>query len=192
MYNGIMEQIRSFIAIQLSREMRMSLADASRVLAAQMAGAAVRWVKPERMHLTLKFLGDTDIDKISAIKLAMDAAAAEHRAFALSLGELGCFPNVSRPRVIWAGLVGDIPQLEALQGGLDTAMGRLGWKTEARPFRAHLTLGRVKDSRKLKGIEWGADLKPAVLTVRSVDFIESQLRPSGPIYTVRHSSQLAN
>jgi len=192
MYNGIMRQIRSFIAIQISQEMRLVLAGASRELAAQMPGSAVRWVKPDRMHLTLKFLGDTDVDKISAIQIAMDGAVAEHRPFSLSLGELGCFPNRSRPRVIWAGLIGDIPQLNALQGRLDAAMSQLGWRIEDRPFQAHLTLGRVKDSRKLKGIEWSADLKSAVLTVRSVDFIESQLRPGGPIYTVRHSSQLAH
>lgn len=186
-----MSQIRSFVAIQLSREIRQELSEASKALVAQTGSNAVRWVKPERMHLTLKFLGDTDVDLIPAIKMALDGAAAAHSSFELTLGELGCFPNCRRPRVIWVGLKGDTPQLNALQSQLDAAAAQLGWKSEDRPFRAHLTLGRVKDSRKLQGIDWGVDLAPAAMSVTSIDLVESQLRPAGPIYTVLHSSQLA-
>lgn len=185
-----MEKKRLFIAIQLPPNVRTSLGAVSDNLAAQMPERSVRWVKPDLLHLTLRFLGDTAVDRMPALGATLDEVAAAHAAFALSLGELGCFPNRSRPRVIWVGLHGDLQPMQALKRALDETLAPLGWEKEDRPFRAHLTLGRVKDSRLLKSVRWGTDVQPLPVPITAVHLVESQLTREGPVYTVRHSSDL--
>jgi 2'-5' RNA ligase len=146
------------------------------------------------MHLTLRFLGDTPLDRLPAIRQAMDAAAMNSQPFEVRLDGLGCFPNHSRPRVIWVGLAaaggGDSAPLLALKTALDEALTPLGWPPEDKPFRAHLTLGRVKDERGIQGVEWTADVPPLAVAVTAIHLIESQLRPDGPVYTVRHTRSI--
>jgi 2'-5' RNA ligase len=111
-------------------------------------------------------------------------------SFLLRLGDLGCFPNPKRPRVIWVGLEGDTAALQSLKLEIDEMLAPLGWSPEGRPFRGHLTLGRVKDARQLRGMSWEVEVEKLVMPVTAVQLIESQLQPSGPIYTLRHSAKL--
>ncbi len=189
-----MNTIRAFIAIDLPPAVKDALGEVARALGERVLRGAVRWVRPEQMHLTLRFLGDTPTDGLPAVQQAMDAAAAASRPFALRLGGVGCFPNSSRPRVVWVGLAapggGDSAPLLALKAALDEALTPLGWPPEDRPFRAHLTLGRVKDERAARGVVWTHDVPGLEAPVRAIHLIESQLRPDGPIYTVRHTSEL--
>ncbi len=185
-----MSTIRAFIAIQLPEKARNELARINEILAGQLPPRTVRWVKPELMHLTLRFLGDTAVSKLPAIYNALDTSSTKHAPFMLSLDHLGCFPNRKRPRVIWAGIQGELGAAAALKSEIDQTLLPLGWEKEERPFQPHLTIGRIKDSRKLQGINWQADIEKLALPVQAIHLIESELTPGGPIYTVRHTSQL--
>ncbi|MCB9444755.1 MAG: RNA 2',3'-cyclic phosphodiesterase [Ardenticatenaceae bacterium] len=180
-----------FIAIALPEDVRAVLGQVNDRLAAQVPPRAVRWVKPELMHVTLRFLGDTAVSLIPTIAAELDRAAAQQPKFQLTVKGLGCFPNRKRPRVIWAGLQGDVAQADALAAAINAFLSPMGWEVEERPFQPHLTLGRVNDSRKVQQIDWGMRIEEKVVAVTAVHLIESQLRPSGPVYTVRHTSHLA-
>ena len=93
--------------------------------------------------------------------------------------------------MLWAGLNGNTEPLLALKRGLDATLEPLGWPIEDRPFRPHLTIGRVKDSRLLRGIDWGAEVERVIVAVTAVALIESELTDSGPVYTKRHASMLS-
>lgn len=187
----IEKQIRLFMAISLPDTVRAALGRVNAELAAQASARAVRWVKPELMHVTLRFLGDTAVSLIPTITAELDHVCAQQQPFNLVISGLGCFPNRQRPRVIWAGLQGDLAQANALAAAVNAFLSPLGGEVEKRPFRPHLTLGRVKDSRKLQGFDWGIEIEERVVGVTAVHLIESQLNPSGPVYTVRHTSYLA-
>jgi 2'-5' RNA ligase len=185
-----MKMIRAFVAIDLPEDVKNALGEVSRQLANQVPTGSVRWVKPERMHLTVRFLGDTAVSQLPQISSTLDDMAKQHPPFSLHLSHLGCFPNERRPRVIWVGLQGNTNALLSLKQDVDQALAPLGWEVEKRPFRAHLTLGRVKDARKLADVKWGVDVEKLVVPVTAVKLIESQLRPLGPLYIIRHESKL--
>jgi 2'-5' RNA ligase len=120
----------------------------------------------------------------------LERVTAEYAPFTLHVQEIGGFPNRKRPRVIWVSLAGDTAALANLQRDIATCLVPLGWEREKRPFQAHLTLGRVKDSRQAAALQWQLPVPQAKWEVTAVHLIESQLRPQGPIYTTRHSSKL--
>ena len=184
-----MTTIRAFIAIHLPSEVQAALGRVAATLSEGLPRGAVRWVRPELMHLTLHFLGDTDVGRLPAIGRAMDDAVAGRAPFTLTLDGLGCFPNPRRPRVVWAGLAGDMAQLLALKAALDEQLAALGWPPEDKPFRAHLTLGRVKDERAAQALSLTTPLPQPAVPVAAIHLMESQLRPEGPVYTVRHGSR---
>lgn len=187
-----MTTIRTFIAIKLPDDVKAALGRVSQALSSQIPGGAVRWVASDRMHLTLRFLGDTDTSKLPDIANQLDRVAAGHTRFQLHLDQTGCFPNSKRPRVIWVGIRGDVEQLQAIHRNISELLGPLGWERENRPFQPHLTLGRVKDARQLSGITWSAEVEERPIIVDAVHLIQSDLRPTGPIYTVRHTSALSS
>lgn len=187
----IMETIRAFIAVALPEEVRQTLAGIAQELDALLPARAVRWVKPEALHLTLRFLGDTAVDQLPAISQAMDEATAGRAPFGLALDRLGCFPNRRRPRVIWVGLSGDAAALRQLKESLDRGLAPLGWPAEEKAFKPHLTLGRVKSSpQAVAELPWGSPAVPLPLPVAALHLIQSELRPAGPVYTIRHTSHL--
>lgn len=186
-----MTTIRAFIAVQLPDEVKDTLGEVQRELKSRVSPSAVRWVRPEQMHLTLFFLGDTDIDKLPAIRNAMDAVSASHSPFTMRLSEVGCFPNARRPRVIWVGLAGEEARLASLKAALDAGLASLGWSPDGKPFRAHLTLGRVKDEHSVQGVEWAADIPRLNVPAATLHLIESKLRSDGPSYTTRYSCRLS-
>jgi 2'-5' RNA ligase len=136
----------------------------------------VRWVGAENVHLTLKFLGDVDEALLADLKAALAAVAASAGPFALSLKGGGCFPNARAPRVIWIGLAEGAEEASALAAAVERALEPLGFVREKRPFRPHLTIGRVKDVQQLKEY----DVPPA--TAEAVALIKSTLTPEGSIY----------
>lgn len=186
-----MTTIRAFIAVHLPGSVRDTLAETARALAGRVPPGAVRWVRPEHMHLTLVFLGDTPTAKLTAVQQAMDAATGSVAPFTLYTTGIGCFPNARRPRVIWVRLSGEEERLVELKRGLDAALAPLGWPPEEKPFRAHLTLGRVKDEQAARGADWTTDVPHLPVPVDAIHLIESRLTSSGPVYSVRYSSGLA-
>ncbi|MDT8306761.1 MAG: RNA 2',3'-cyclic phosphodiesterase [Anaerolineae bacterium] len=186
-----MDTIRAFIAIKLPADVQEVLRAVSEELAPRLPDRAVTWVRPERMHLTLRFLGDTPVAQLEDLVVALDAVAAKEQPFTLQLGQLGAFPNQRRPRVIWVGLAGEVEAATTLQQALDTALVPLGWQPDSKKFSPHLTLGRVKRKDDRINLPWGQAVVPTAFTVSEIHLMESQLRPQGPLYTVRHSSRLA-
>ena len=182
---------RLFIAIHLSSELLVSLQEAQRRIQRQLAGYPLRWARPEGLHLTLKFLGETEVARIDAITEQMLRVAARHAPFELPVGGLGMFPNGHRPSVLWVGVRDDARRLQMLAADVDRAMAKLGWKREKRPFKGHLTLARVK---KDAGGRIRRDLGAAVMALRGYEklgvlpviemhLMRSQLHPQGAIYT---------
>lgn len=131
LYNPLMSTIRAFIAVQLADEAKDALGKVTRILSGRVERNAVRWVRPAQMHLTLRFLGDTDTAKLPAIQAAMDAVAASNTSFEMRLGGIGCFPNRNRPRVIWVGLSG-----KRLACHLWSPLWRKSWLISAGSLRA--------------------------------------------------------
>jgi len=151
-------------------------------------GPGVKWVEPHNVHLTLKFLGSVEEERLAAVAEAVRQAAAESEAFGLSCRGLGAFPNPRRPRVVWAGVQQGAEELTQLARELDRRLQALRFEPEKRPFAAHITLGRVKSPGNLPGlaeaIEGQREADFGCMEVRAVHLMKSTLTPKGPIYDV--------
>ncbi|MEE9198911.1 MAG: RNA 2',3'-cyclic phosphodiesterase, partial [Dehalococcoidia bacterium] len=135
--------VRAFIAIELPTPVKRLLGrEIDRLRAA--LPASMRWVRPDSVHLTLKFLGAIPQEQVPAIVDSLRTACREVGPIRLRTGLLGCFPNLRHPRVLWMGVGGDTEALVALQGRVDSAVEPLGFAREGRPFVPHLTLARAK------------------------------------------------
>ena len=179
------ETLRAFIAVDLPENVRSSLGEAQEVLKSQ--SFRVKWVRPQNIHLTLKFLGNTaaaDIDKIVA---AMALATKDCAVVSLAAKGIGVFPDIRRPRVIWAGLSGQLEILQDIQRTLDGHLAGLGFAKETRGFKAHLTLGRVKGKiacdRLQATIVKLKEFESKSFVVNRIILFKSELRPSGAVYT---------
>lgn len=176
--------MRLFVALNLPHELRREIYDAAAPLRA--LGLPVRWVDPAQIHLTLKFLGEVPEPEVAAVGACIASVARRHEPFALRIGGLGGFPSLERPRVLWLGVQAP-PVLGALQAALEKELEALGFAPEDRPFRPHLTLGRVRtDARggSFRGLgeRAGALRIDATVAVRTVDLMRSTLDPRGARY----------
>jgi len=184
--------MRLFAALPIGGEARAEL---NRWLARfQDRGWPVRWVRPEGLHLTLKFLGSVEESRLPAIEQALLAACEGTPRLGLSLKDFGTFPAARRARVLWAGLEAD-PALELLAHRLEGQFEALGFPVEGRPFRPHVTLGRVKEGRWLPGdvAEELQEAHPAATHLADrVVLFESQPAAGGPRYRVVREVELAS
>jgi 2'-5' RNA ligase len=179
---------RLFVALEPPEPVRRRLAAAAGALrrGAGAAASEVRWVNEDNLHLTLQFLGAVPEERVEAVGRAVAEAAAGARPLSLEVKGAGGFPNARRPRVVWLGLSGDVPALTALAAELGRRLAPLGFPPEARPFSAHLTLGRARDQRGAPGL--GGALAAASqdegVAWRAADLVlfESHLSPGGPRY----------
>jgi len=153
-------------------------------------GVHASWVKPGNIHLTLKFLGDTDPDRIPGIQNKLAETLAPFAPFRLSLNSAGVFPNTKSPRVLWVDLKDDDGALETLQTGIEKALESAGFPLEQRSFSPHLTLARIKSPKGKKELKNELDavnqegITPHPFDVGEIKLYESQLTPKGSIYTV--------
>ena len=177
--------MRLFLAINLDPSLKAPLAEIQGQLKA--TPAPVSWVKPDNLHFTLKFLGEVGEAQLPALQEAFRRSLAGVGPFTLSLAGLGTFPPKRRPRVIWIGVQQGAEEVERLRGRIDEMLVPLGFPREARPFHAHLTLGRVKNVGRLdplleslRRIDVG---EVGRMQVESVELMQSRLRPAGAIYT---------
>jgi len=176
--------MRCFIALELPGEIKARLGTQTRELSP--LTDSVKWVPQKNLHLTLKFLGDVAEDKIPSIKQALTLAVGRHNKFNVSVQDTKVFPNARRPRVIWAGLKA-ADELEHLHRDIESALIPLGFAPEGRPFRPHLTIGRVKRGGKnLKELVYALDEHTDTsfgdFTAVDVTVFHSNLTPSGAIY----------
>lgn len=176
--------LRAFIAVNISEDQRDEV---GRVLANLMSyDVRVRWVKIKNVHVTLKFLGDTSEKVLPGLYKAIGESIADQEPFELSLAKLGCFPNTRYPRIIWVGIKDGYDELKELSKRIETAVQTFGFEREKRKFSAHLTIGRVKESRNIDSLiedisKW--DFSSSVASVSKVVFYQSTLRQQGPLYT---------
>ena len=185
--------MRAFIAIDLSESIGNYLGRVSQELNKKLSKGDVRWVAPDKIHLTLRFLGETDNDELSDICDLMDESTQQAEPFKLILGMLGCFPNAKRPRVIWVGFKPSSEDITSLQSVLEEKIVKLGWKSESRSYHPHLTLGRVKNTQAVVSAQlpWGKEMSKQQVRVGAITLYESQLKSSGPEYALLHTSPLS-
>lgn len=192
-----MATLRTFIAVELDEELGDNLGRLQRRLQEQLASRSVRWVQPEGIHLTLKFLGDTTPEQVERVKAALAKAAAEARPFTFTVGGLGCFPNTRAPRVVWVGLQEVTGELKRLRDAVEKHVAPLGFPTEQRAFSPHLTLGRVQRYASKSEVREIGDVVAAAqpgtldeMSVTAVSYIKSDLKPSGAVYTTLFEAEL--
>jgi len=183
------EEIRSFIAIELPEEVKRGLARLRSELETS-EHPFVKWVGSGGIHLTLKFLGNIPFKQVAEVTEAMKEATQGIPPFRLEISGLGAFPNLKQPRVLWVGIGGEVDKLSRLQQNIDSALARLGFAPEERPFTAHLTLARIRQGaspgeRKSFGelvVSTSFESKYRV-AVEAISLMRSQLTPAGAIYT---------
>ncbi len=184
--------MRLFVAVNLPEDERQAAYEATEPL--RRGGLPVRWVQPAALHVTLKFLGEVSTEQAPQLAAALDAAVGGARPFTVGLGGVGAFPSLARPRVVWLG-VEHHPALELLANDVETALRPFGFEAELRPFQPHITLGRAKQGArpaafgKLETLAERVTYE-ATAPVSSVDLMESELRPEGAVYHVRHPALL--
>lgn len=184
--------MRLFIALNIPKKEKDRIHRAARKLREE--DFPVRWVKPELYHLTLKFLGETSPDRVSAIQTVLEGVTETTAGFTMEIGGFGAFPTIRRPRVLWLG-VDPSPALRCLKQDLEWALSEHGFERETRAFHPHFTLGRAT-SNAGAGAFRGLDALAAELSysgevkVRKVDLMESHLSASGPRYEILESFHL--
>jgi len=177
--------IRSFLAIELPETIQKKIKEVQEDL--KSSHADVRWVSPEKIHLTLKFLGNIEELRIEPIVKSVEEPVHITPSFHLWVRGMGAFPHFKNPRVIWMGLVDEKGVLGPFQKQLETELEKIGFQAEDRPFQPHLTLGRAKSNRgrdELIGrMEGYREEEFGDFQVERLILFKSDLRPSGPIYT---------
>lgn len=186
--------VRLFIAINLPESQRHAIHHATAPL--RSAANMVTWVAPDCIHLTMKFLGEQQSEDVPKIRDALAGVARRFQPLRLDLGGVGAFPHLRAPRIFWMGVEAD-PKLELLHHDLEVACEALGHEVEARAFRPHITLGRVKRDVSAEQVAMMARLATNVryrgtIDARSIDVMQSELSPAGPRYTVLAAVPLGN
>ncbi len=190
-----MDKIRSFVAIELPSSLRQELGRIQARL--RVDRPRIKWVDPDGIHLTLKFLGNVEAARIDGITQAVAESARRVRPIRLNIQELGAFPSLKRVQVVWVGLGGELDKLSRLSQLLEAGLAGLGFPTEQRPFRPHLTLARlgneaspeerqlfgqlITDTRLESDYSFEAD---------ALSLMRSQLTGSGAIYSRISSAML--
>ncbi len=181
-----LKSIRAFLAIEPPESVRQAMETLQSRMKYSLSGA-ISWVRPTGIHLTLKFFGniaETDVSRISA---AVGPVASRFGPLNLEVRHLGLFPDSRRPRVLWLGLEGDLGALKTLQQEVDQELMRYGFPREDRPFRAHLTLARIKSPRGLSGLDRvmnkGEAYEAGRFRAEGLTLFQSSLTPQGAIYS---------
>ncbi len=184
--------MRLFIAVEIPDEIKDGIEKEIKRL--KRLGGNIKWVRRNAIHITLKFLGEVEKEKIEWIEKTMEKTAGEFQSFGISIEKCGTFPPHSfRPRVLWVGMKDEKP-LVLLQERLETELAKLGFKKETRAFFPHVTIGRVKgnsairkvvgEMRAIEGKEFGK------MGADRITLFSSTLTPEGPIYKKLHEAKL--
>lgn len=184
--------LRTFVAVPLPTAVKEQLRRVQRYLEGAAGPSGVSWGDPQGLHITLKFLGNVQTDRVAAIADALRRGAEGILPFALTFSQLGAFPSLQRPRVVWIGATGAVDTLGALYEQIERELTALRFPPETRPFSPHITLGRVRD-RPSPGLQQRlADAmgqapalrEPPTMLVEEVLLYQSTLTPRGAIYSV--------
>ena len=182
--------MRAFIAFDINDDARAELARLQSTLKKSEADA--KWVSPENIHLTVKFLGEIDEGQKKSIADSLDTITAAHKSVEIALSEIGAFPGIGRPKVLWAGIKGGVDEIIDIARSVDQECSKLGFQAEDRTFTPHLTIGRTRSSKnreKLKQALSASSLKPIVSRVDAIHLYKSTLTPNGPVYEKVHEAR---
>lgn len=173
--------MRLFVAVDVPESVRHAIeTEVVGPLRDVVAGA--RWTRPEGRHLTLKFLGNVGDERVGEISAALRSAVSAHSAFGAAFAEVGGFPTLRRPRVLWVGIGEGADRMSALAASVERELTPLGFSPEGRPFSAHLTLARFPRPGVIEEIPT-VELPRKRFTVNEVALFRSQLHPKGARYT---------
>lgn len=177
---------RTFAALTIGQEDREAIGRLSDAMRARPGGADLKWVRPELIHLTVRFFGDLDRKQVAKASEAIRSLDGDFATPRASMGALGAFPSARNPQVIWLGIDDPEGEVVALAARVDMAIRRVGFGRADKPFVPHLTLARVGRDRRRPDLSLLTDgLTPpnGPLRIRSVTLFKSDLRPQGPLYT---------
>ncbi len=178
---------RVFIAINLPDDVKIKFDPVIEELKKLNPDYGIKWLAPENIHLTLHFFGDLNEKQIALAEEGIEEITKHIKSFKMTTGDFGCFPNEQTPHVFFASIE-DADTIHDLIGKLEVMLENLGYKVDARPWRAHLTLGRIKNWSRCKIT--GVKIPLMDFTVKSVELMESELTPDGSVYSVLKSFPL--
>lgn len=180
---------RVFLAINLPDEIKRYLAGIIQKLQKENKKKVIKWVDSNILHMTLSFLGDLDDGQIEEVEELIKEELVNYNQTILELKSIGAFPELDRPRVVFVEAQDESKIIYKLQKSLVDKFNRLGLEIDQRPWKAHITVARVKDRGPIKGVDH--DIEPGnKWTVGSVDLMESVLTPQGPVYTILEKFEL--
>jgi 2'-5' RNA ligase len=175
--------VRCFIAIDISPIIRDSIGHIMEIF--RKTGADVKWVRPENIHVTLKFLGTTDESQVTTIVEALTKKILRYSTFYIKISNVGCFPDMKRPRVIWVGIEKS-EMLRSLHMDIEQEMVQFGYPEEKRTFSAHITIGRVRSQRRMRDVinqlEELRSQSFGDMEINRVNLMKSELKPAGAQY----------
>jgi 2'-5' RNA ligase len=178
--------LRVFCAIELPDELRSRVAERVRRLRSEFPDVRASWEKPEKLHVTLKFLGDIEPERVEALSGAAARAVERVEPFELIIDEPGSFPPHGQPRVLWLGIVDATGRLAFMQSALEEECAAVGFPRESRPFKPHLTLARVRSphgASELAAAHRETPFEPQSFKVSELVLMRSELAPGGSRYT---------
>jgi 2'-5' RNA ligase len=189
-----MSRVRTFIAIDPGKPIRDRIIALQETMAR--TGAGVKWVEPDNLHVTLLFLGEVDMLEVPTLCQAVADTVGRTPSFPMSIENVGAFPNLRRPRILWVGVGEGVQEVVALHDALETPLLELGcYRREDRQYTPHLTLGRVTSDRPVQKLAATltsrAGWQGGATTVREIHVMSSELTSQGPIYTVLSRARLA-
>jgi len=180
------DYFRAFIAVEITDAIRAELADVQSVV--EEANGHVSWVRPQNIHCTLVFLGDIFANMVNSITTALKQATVGCKPFEIEIAGLGFFGSARSPRIIWAGMAGRTDALIELQGKITAAVLQVGLKPDEKPFKPHLTIGRVRSNRNaaalVKAIKANETKSFGKVSVERIVLMKSQLTANGPVYSL--------
>lgn len=185
------DTVRTFICIELPDSIKSRIAELQ--VALKSLGAQISWVKPSNIHLTLKFLGGVPAPKLVSVIETVTHVAKLISPFDIEIGGTGCFPTSRNPRVFWVGLGATPEQLQKLYDGVEGGLARLEFARESRGFSPHLTIARVREHQGARAVAEQLIIHgftPETMRVSEVVVMQSDLKPTGSVYTPRSIIQI--
>jgi 2'-5' RNA ligase len=187
--------MRTFIAIPLPKETKDLLSGLQNQL--KSCGADVKWVQPQNIHLTLKFLGEINEEELNKISLILEEIANKISVLTVSIDSIGAFPRINSPRIIWTGLGQGDNEIKILAKELEERLNEIGIPKEEKPFSSHITLGRMRSGLKidklisgLKELTLPQQTQGRKFPVQKIALFKSTLTPKGPVYEILKEANL--
>ena len=189
-----MSSMRAFIAVEIDPKAKQKISEFISIL--KKSEADVKWATEDQMHLTLKFLGNIYKDKIQGISDAISTISNNFKSFTINFSEIGAFPNINHPRVIWLGINKGSESLKILNNKIESALEKLGFTKESRKFEPHLTLARIRSSKNISNLkkligEISCDIGNE-MPIGKLILFQSKLNPKGAVYSVLLEKFLRN